>query len=123
MKKEKIETSALQQMLHTRALELAADLRLLPIRVNAAIQRTMVAPLTVCAGSDDGKGLIAAFQLDKEGKVSNFRCLRQIDANEIDWPLRMTIEAADGESVTGVIRDHLIAVERRYFPPNWNSPR
>jgi hypothetical protein len=123
MKKDKIEIPALQQLLHARAVELAEDRRSLPIRVNTATQRTMAAPLAVSTGSDDGKGLIAAFQLDEAGKVFDFHCYREINVNEIEWPLRMTIEAADGESVTGVIRERSMVIERRFFPSNWNEPR
>jgi hypothetical protein len=114
--KNTTEIIALQHLLQPIAVELSQDTRLLPIRVNTAKQRTMKAPLAVSAGTDDGKGLIAAFQLDEAGEVFDFHTYREIDASEIDWPLRMKIEAADGESVTGIIRAHPSQSNIGFFP-------
>jgi hypothetical protein len=82
----------------------------------------MKAPLAVSAGTDDGKGLLLLFSWMRPAKYLT-STYREIDASEIDWPVRMKIEAADGESVTGIIRARSIAIQPRFFPHSWNEPR
>ncbi|MBN2320894.1 MAG: hypothetical protein JXR49_17575 [Acidobacteria bacterium] len=113
----------LQQLLLERAIDLAKDRRLLPIRINTDTQRVMAAPLTVIVAGDHGEGTIVSFQLDAAGKASGWRLFHQAGINAIEWPLRMTITAADGEIVAGILRETSTAIERRYFPENWSEPR
>lgn len=108
---------ALITQLIEAARDLAHDRTGLAIRLDTAEQRELKAPLIVSIGGDRGEGALCNFTLLKSGKASDVELFKDRFRNGVvDWPLRVTITAADDEIVRGVVYERMCKLESRYIP-------
>lgn len=108
----------LEQFLAETAFTVARDRRGLAIRLNTAQQRQLAAPFHVAVAGDYGEGMICRFVLDANGAASEWDWFRErLRGGQIEWPLRVIVMAADGETVRAIVRERgSVVIESRFIP-------
>jgi hypothetical protein len=106
-----------EEQLTAAALQLAREPGGRAITVNAAQQQQLKAPFTVTVAGDRGEGIFVAFTMNTAGEASDWCWRYERLRDGIEWPARMSVEAADGEIVRGVLHGGSdVKVESRFIP-------